>query len=179
MTHIETLEALFIKHGFKDFRWFDPKEMVVAEWVRMKCRFGCAEYGHNAACPPNTPPVEECGRFFREYGRAAVFHFEKKVAKPEDRHSWSRKVNAALLKLEREVFLAGFQKAFLIPMDSCALCRDCAGKRETCLKPKAARPTADAMAVDVFTTVRKLGYPIQVLADYGRVMNRYAFLLVE
>jgi hypothetical protein len=35
------------------------------------------------------------------------------------------------------------------------------------------------MAVDVFTTVRKLGYPIQVLQDYDQAMNRYAFLLIE
>jgi hypothetical protein len=35
------------------------------------------------------------------------------------------------------------------------------------------------MAVDVFSTVRQLGYPIQVLRDYSETMNRYAFLLVE
>ncbi len=179
MTRIETAEALFAGHGFTDFRWLDAKEIVVAEWVRMKCRYGCVEYGRNAACPPNTPSVEECGRFFLNYEKAAVFHFEKRVAKPEARHDWSRGVNAALLKLERDVFLAGFPKAFLVAMDSCSLCENCAGKREACLRPKEARPTADALAVDVFTTVRKLGYPIQVLPDYDRAMNRYAFLLVE
>ena len=179
MTRIQTVEGLFAKHGFADFRWIDPKEIVVAEWVRMKCRFGCSGYGHNDTCPPNTPPVEECARFFREYDRAAVFHFEKKVARPEDRHPWTRELGAALLKLEREVFLAGFPKTFLIAIDSCSLCRDCSGKRETCFRPKDARPTAEALAVDVYTTVRKLGYPIEVLADYDRVMNRYAFLLVE
>jgi hypothetical protein len=35
------------------------------------------------------------------------------------------------------------------------------------------------MAVDVFATVRNLGYPIEVLTDPSDVMNRYAFLLVE
>ena len=33
--------------------------------------------------------------------------------------------------------------------------------------------------MDVFATVRKLGYPIEVLIDYDQAMNRYAFLLVE
>jgi len=179
MTRIETVEALFARHGFTDFRWLDAKEIVVAEWVRMKCRFGCAGYGHSAACPPATPSVEECGRFFRDYEKTAVFHFEKKVEKPEDRHAWSRGVNAELLKLERDVFLAGYPKAFLVAMDSCSLCETCAGRRERCVNPKEARPTADALAVDVYTTVRKLGYPIQVLPDYDRAMNRYAFLLVE
>jgi hypothetical protein len=35
------------------------------------------------------------------------------------------------------------------------------------------------MAVDVFSTVRKIGYPIQVLSDYDQEMNRYAVLLVD
>jgi hypothetical protein len=35
------------------------------------------------------------------------------------------------------------------------------------------------MAMDVFSTVRRIGYPIEVLADYRQAMNRYAFLLIE
>jgi hypothetical protein len=35
------------------------------------------------------------------------------------------------------------------------------------------------MAVDVFSTVRQYGLPIEVLTDYEGVMNRYAFLLIE
>ena len=103
-----------------------PAEIVVAEWVRMKCLFGCREYGQNAACPPNTPPVDDCARFFREYKRAAVFHFAKTVDRPEDRHAWSRKLNLELLKLEQEVFKAGYVKAFLLFFDSCGICLDCA-----------------------------------------------------
>jgi hypothetical protein len=34
------------------------------------------------------------------------------MRKPEDRHAWSRKINAKLVKLEREVFLAGYERAF-------------------------------------------------------------------
>jgi hypothetical protein len=41
------------------------------------------------------------------------------------------------------------------------------------------RPEADALGVDVYTTVRKLGYPIEVLSDYKQAMNRYAFLLID
>ena len=173
------LEALFAKRGFSDYRWLDPREIVVAEWVRMKCLYGCREYGKNAACPPNAPPVDACARFFREYRRAAVFHFAKKVDRPEDRHAWSRKLNLELLRLEGEVFKAGFVKAFLLFFDSCGICLECAAERTACKEPKLARPTADAMAVDVFSTVRKIGYPIQVLSDYDQEMNRYAFLLVD
>jgi predicted metal-binding protein len=172
------LKKIFLKHGFSDFRWVNPKDIVIAQWVRTKCLFGCREYGHNAACPPNTPSVAECERFFREYKSAVIFHFEKKVARPQDRHAWTRKVNLKLLKMERAVFLSGYEKAFLLFMDSCTVCAECAETREACKEPKLSRPTPEALAMDVYSTVRKAGYPIQVLSDYGQTMNRYAFLLV-
>ncbi len=179
MSDNQALEALFAKHGYTDFRWIDPKKIVVAQWVRMKCMFGCGEFGRNAACPPNVPSVPECRQFFEGYTRAAVFHFAKTVDAPEDRHEWTRGVNAGLVALERAVFLAGHQKAFLLAMDSCGLCEECAGVREECKVPRSARPTPEGMAVDVFSTVRRIGYPIEVLTDYRQAMNRYAFLMIE
>jgi predicted metal-binding protein len=179
MVDREQLEAMFQRHGYTDFKWIDPQDIVVAQWVRMKCMFGCGEYGRNADCPPNVPSVAECRQFFSEYSTAALFHFRKTVARPEDRHAWSRQVNLGLVKLERKVFLAGHERAFLLAMDSCEICSECAGSREECKEPKSARPSPEAMAVDVFSTVRKYGYPIEVLAHYEQAMNRYAFLLVE
>jgi len=173
------VEQLIKSFGFQDFRWADPRRFVVAEWVRMKCRFGCPEYGRTASCPPQVPEVEACRRFFRNYREAVVLHFQKQVAKPQDRFSWTRSVNRELLKLEREVFLRGAEKAFLLFLDSCNLCPECSGQRQTCKLPKMARPTPEALAVDVYSTVRRLGYPIQVLSDCSQAMNRYAFLLLR
>ncbi len=175
----KTLEGLFQKHGYEDYRWVDPKSIVVAQWVRMKCTFGCREYGKSACCPPNVPSVPECRALFREYKAGVIFHFGKKVAKPEDRFAWTRGVNSKLLKLEREVFLAGYYKTFLLFMDSCNLCDACPGVRAECKYPKLSRPTPEAMGIDVFSTVRTVGYTIEVLSDYGQEMNRYAFLLIE
>lgn len=170
---------ILARNDISDYRWLDPHEILVAQWVRTKCTFGCGEFGHNATCPPNTPPVADCRRFFDDYRLGAVLHFQKAMARPEDRHAWTREVNTGLLKAEREVFLAGYPKAFLLFMDSCSLCDDCPGERTQCRHPREARPSPEAMAVDVFTTVRALGYPIDVLTDYAQAMNRYAFLLIE
>ena len=173
------LDVLFNKSGYSDYKWIEPRKIVVSEWVRMKCTFGCDNFGKNATCPPNMPLVSECRRFFDEYETGVVIHFEKSVQKPEQRFAWSRKTNMSLLKLERAVFLAGYQKVFLLFMDSCSLCAECPGKKELCKQPKSARPSPEAMAVDVYSTVRGFGYPIEVLTDYSQAMNRYAFLLVE
>jgi len=173
------LEELFLKHGFKDFKWINPQNIVVSQWVRMKCMFGCREYGRNACCPPNTPPVDECRSFFREYSEGIVFHFQKKFEKPEERHQWTKGINERLLNLEREVFLDDNPKTFLLFMDFCSLCKECVEERVKCNNKKSARTTPEAMAVDVFSTVKQLGYPIKVLRDYSEAMNRYAFLLVR
>ena len=173
------LEVLFHKHGYTDFKWVEPGEVVVSQWVRMKCMFGCGNYGHNAACPPNVPSVAEIRQFFAEYRAVVIFHFAHAVDKPEDRHAWTRGINQELLKLERALFLAGHYKAFLLCCDSCHLCSDCSETRETCKNPRSARPSPESLAIDVYATVRKLGFPIEVLTEYWQTMNRYAFLLIE
>jgi predicted metal-binding protein len=178
-SNYQDLKTLFQKYDYKDFSFIDPEKIVVSQWVRMKCMYGCGEYGQKASCPPNVPSVSECERFFREYSVAIVFHFDKKVDKPEDRHAWSSKVNMKLAKLEREVFLAGYERAFLLFMDSCCICSECSKERENCKEPRLSRPSPEAMAMDVFTTVRQFGFPIEVRTDYSQKMDRYAFLMIE
>ncbi len=114
-----------------------------------------------------------------EYTRAVVFHFEKTVEKPQDRKPWSKDYTGRLIALERQVFLSGYYKTIIIPFDSCGFCQECTGSRAECRNPKIARAGADALGIDVYATVRSVGYPIQVLKDYTDMMNRYAFLLVE
>ena len=108
----KALDEVIQAKGYTDYKWIDPGSIITAQWVRMKCMFGCADYGHGGACPPNTPSVAGCERFFGEYGDAVILHFEGDMDKPEDRHAWSAKINAKLIKLEREVFLAGDERAF-------------------------------------------------------------------
>jgi predicted metal-binding protein len=175
----QTLDAIFKEKGYTDYKWIDPKKIIVSQWVRMKCKFGCSEYGVGGACPPNTPSVAECEQFFNEYSDAAILHFEATMDKPEDRHAWSRRINAELVKLEREVFLAGYERAFMLFMDSCTFCKECTGDRQTCKEPRMSRPAPEAMAMDVYSTVKQFGFPINVRTDYDQKMDRYAFLMVH
>jgi len=173
------LDEVIQKKGYTDYKWIEPDKIITAQWVRMKCMFGCNSYGRCAACPPNTPSLSECERFFGEYEDALVLHFTGTMDQPEERHNWSAKINAKLVKLEREVFLAGYERAFLLFMDSCCFCKECTGTRETCQEPRMARPSPEAMCVDVYSTVRQFGYGINVRTDYDQQMDRYAFLFVH
>jgi predicted metal-binding protein len=173
------LEETFRKHGFTDYRWIHPKDIVVANWVRMKCVYGCPTYGECASCPPNTPPVSECRDLFDEYSDIAIFHIPLKVENPDDRKKVMSEITRKLLGLEKEVFLSGNVKTFLLPPDSCSLCTECVSSREDCKHPNLSRPPPEALAMDVYSTVRVVGFPIDVLQEFTDTMNRYAFLLVR
>ena len=179
VTAKKQIEKLAVAHGLGDFKWMDPRTVIIGHWVRMKCSYGCPGYGKRKTCPPYVPSVEECIAFFREYKRGLLFHFAKKFKDPEMRHPWSKEVNQRMLDLERKVFLAGFQKAFVFPQAPCRLCKNCTGTAEDCRQPYQSRPTLEAFGVDVYSTARMLGYPIQVVKDYSEEMNRYGLLLVE
>jgi len=176
---LEEIEGIFHKHGFNDYRWIHPKDIVVSNWVRMKCAYGCPDYGRGASCPPNTPSVTECRDFFDEYSDIAIFHFPIEVSRPENRHDIVTETDRKLLGLEKEVFLSGHVKTFLLFAGSCKLCKECTSSRKDCKNPELSRPTSEALAVDVFSTARAAGFPIEVLKDYSETMNRYAFLLVR
>jgi len=168
-----TLQRLFQQNGCRDFRWIDPGEIVVSQWVRTKCTFGCESYGRNAACPPNTPAVADCRTLLHEYRIAAIFHFPATFNDADERANWTRKVNLDLLKLEQEVVAAGHPKAFLLFLDACNFCRDCAKSRNVCRNRRMARPSPQGMAIDVLATAAKIGFPSD------RNGKNYAFLLLE
>ena len=173
------INALFEQQGYSNYTWIKADDIIVAQWVRFKCMFGCPHYAINATCPPHVPSVAECREFVRDYREAVIFHFTGAVDQPEDRTAWCREINLKLLEVERRVFLAGYYKAFIMFTDDCAWCRTCIGSREKCVNKTVARPSPEALAIDVFDTVRTGGLSIGVLTDYTQAMDRYAILLIE
>ena len=58
----ETLDCIFHSQGYTDYKWIDPTQIVVAQWVRMKCMFGCDEYGRGGTCStPRMSPASPGG----------------------------------------------------------------------------------------------------------------------
>lgn len=179
MDRQKKLEEIFAQYELEDFRWSSGKDIRVAHWVRVKCMFGCDNYGKSSSCPPNTLPVEECRQFFNEYDRVVLFHFEKEREAGFDQNAWSREINSLMYKLEKDVFLMGFHKAFCLYIDDCNFCKECVSDRADCKNKAMCRPCTEAFAVDVYETAREFGYPINVLKEKTETMNRYAILLIE
>lgn len=172
------IDGIIKQHDFADYKWIVPqKDIVVSQWVRFHCEFGCENYGKNGSCPPAVPSVEECRAMIREYERAVIFHF---VIHSEDKVD-ERSLLTRLYELERDVFLAGYFKVFLLQYGACNLCRDCRadGTRSKCVNKIKSRPGADAMAIDVYQTAHNVGYPVRVVRSHDESTNRFGFLLIE
>ena len=178
MVNKDKIESILKDQDFTDYKWINPKEIVVAHWVRVKCTFGCADYGLGT-CPPNTPSVNDCDSFFKEYESALIIRLNKFADKSSYPSDWSKEMTNKLLDIEREIFLSGFQKVFLLNQTACSLCKDCSGNRIDCKDKIKSRPSPESFAVDVYKTVRTAGLDINVVAQNPAEMNRIAILLIE
>jgi predicted metal-binding protein len=174
----EKIETYLQEIGLSDFKWIKPADISVAQWVRVKCEFGCSDYGLGT-CPPNTPSVQECRDFFKEYEFGLVIRLTKLADKDNYPSDWSREMTNKLLELERKVFLDGFQKAFLLNQTCCGLCSDCSGDRLNCKDKRKSRPSPEAFAVDVYKTVREIGMEINVIHGNPSEISRIAILLIN
>lgn len=150
--------------GAYDAKIIDPGTIKTAAWVRMKCQFGC-KYKKVHCCPPNTPTPKETQEVIDCYKTAMIIH--GKNTDPSD----------IVLKLEREIFLAGYYKVIGYGCGSCMLCKTC--NEEKCAHPKEMRPSLEACGIDVFETLRRNGFPISVLTDRKESGNYYGLLLIE
>ena len=175
----ETLNTLLRNYGFNDHTRINGSDIIVGQWVRLKCKFMCHNYAERAVCPPNTPSVEDCRAFFREYSTIYLIHFEKNAYHKNHDSEVFQDIDQALIELEKDLFYRGYYKVMMMPPTICHLCETCMSKREDCRHKDYARPTPEAFAVDVFKTVKKFGYPLEILSDYDSTMDRYAFLLLE
>jgi predicted metal-binding protein len=117
--------------------------------------------------------------FFNEYRHVVIFHLRLHNVIPEERFRWYRKKAMKLAEVERKVFLAGFEKAYALLFGGCYLCTECQVERLLCKLPEKARPAPEGMAVDVFYTVKRVGYPISVRTDTSQAADRYVLLMVD
>ncbi|WP_291859984.1 DUF2284 domain-containing protein [Marinilabilia sp.] len=178
MVDKQKIESILLNQEFSEFEWINPETIVVAHWVRIKCIFGCSDYGLGT-CPPNTPSVEDCSSFFKEYKNGVIIRLRKFADKDKYPSDWSRNVTNKLLETERQIFLQGHQKTFLLNQTCCGICKDCSGNRKDCKDKKNSRPSPEAFAVDVYQTARNVGMEINVVSENPSEINRYAFILID
>lgn len=146
-----------------------PVEAVhVPEWVDLRCRYGCGQYG-KPHCPPNSPSPQKTRELLKDYTRAFLLEGE-----PPTR-AFQRRV----LEAEREAFRDGFYKAFTLWAGPCSLCDSCGGTAGGCRNTRDSRPSMEGAGIDVFKTVRRAGLSLSPLKNRDDCVKYFALLLLE
>ena len=164
----ELCEAAKKKAGVIDARIIRPADVETAAWVQLKCQFGCDGYGQCLVCPPFTPTPDQMRKVLDCYKRGVLIHF-----------SPDAQIKATVAELEREFFLAGAWKAFGLGAGPCYFCRSCPVEDGQCRHAERARPAMEACGIDVFSTVKKYGFPIEVVRTTRQCPNYYGLILVD
>jgi predicted metal-binding protein len=164
---LKQVEKIILAHGAARLRRVNPRQIPTAEWVRLKCQFGCDGYGQCLTCPPYAPTPDQTRRLLDGYSTGFLIYWGHEAG--------GRK---ALAQMERQAFLKGWHKAFAMGSGPCELCREC-DLEGPCAHPSQARPSMEACGIDVFQTARNAGFPIQVVACRRGVPDFYSLLLLE
>lgn len=156
------------KAGVVEARIIAPADVVTAAWVRLKCQFGCDGYGRCLVCPPYTPTPQQMREVLDAYGRGVLVHFSPEA-----------EIKAVVADLERDIFLQGAHKAFALGAGPCYFCKTCPVEEGLCRHAERARPAMEACGIDVFATVTKAGFPIEVVRSTRQCPNFYGLILVD
>jgi len=171
-----------IQHGLTSIIPFSIDKIIVAEWVHLKCRYGCNKYNTSWCCPPATPDTEKIHKILHEYNTALLLSGSKEHSDFYRNNLRKRGVQVkcwkGMIGLERMLFLEGYYKAFSLVGECCALCKKCAYP-EDCKFPQEKRPSIESFSIDVIGTLNNLGTTSRVATDKAETFNYYGIILLE
>jgi predicted metal-binding protein len=172
MKPLESYCEKALEMGIDGAKIVNPCSVVTAEWVRMKCQFGCPGFGMGLCCPPQTPPPDLTRKLIDSYQKAILLH--RRLIKGER----AKIFNEAVVRLEIEMFLDGYYKVWGVGSGPCRLCREC-NLTSSCKHGYEARPSMEACGIDVFKTARDNGFDIEVVQTHDEKRNIFGLVLVE
>ena len=148
--------------GMETCRKFDPSLLVPEERVRGYCRQNlCATYGRNYMCPPYVGGLAEIQQKLRGYNLAWLLQRTVHLDAKNDIQGLlcSRlDFHRAVLEMEKTTAATGAVAPWGLIGSSCGLCDTCTVlKGKPCPHPTEARPSLEALAVDVRKLLQNLG----------------------
>ncbi|MGQ9722775.1 MAG: DUF2284 domain-containing protein [Candidatus Jordarchaeum sp.] len=200
---LEELSELAVKEGASRAKGIDTSLIVVDERVQLKCRYPpCINYGRNLMCPPYTPTAKEFREILQNYKYAIIFQIDKTMNKKIQDYLKNKETNLLDLSkdeefiklvldtgedegaeanriitaLEREAFKKGYRLTLGLTVGPCRLCKECDTKN-LCKHPWEARPSMEAVGIDVSKTAENAGFKIQWGTKES--MNLTALILID
>ena len=183
--HIKELCEKALSYGASKAVPMAVSNVVMDPRVSLKCQIPrCVHYGRNLMCPPNCVKPEEFAKALERYESAILVQAKiiTDLASMERRlgatslvevindEDYRRQLRAStrsfeeiLTKLERDAMKMGHRFALALSGGTCSLCEECAGitPGEPCRHPFEARPSMEAVGIDVVLTAEKAGVPVE------------------
>jgi predicted metal-binding protein len=203
-TDLEEIRDLAIDEGASRAKVIDTSLIVVDERVQLKCRYPpCINYGKSLMCPPYTLTAKELREILEKYKYAIIFQIDKTIDKEVQNYiknkettllelyndkkfvelvskkgAWREGVETSKIisALEREAFKRGYHFALGLTSGPCRLCESCDPK-SPCKHPWEARPSMEAVGIDVSKTAENAGFQIQWGTKES--MNLTALVLID
>jgi predicted metal-binding protein len=155
---LQTIKELGASHC----RFVSSGLLLPEERIREYCyenRCGC--YGRHLMCPPRTGSIAEATKKFGMFTTGILVQYSRVLdVKKEVAEVTASKRKLHHIILDTETYLkekAGMVKTFGMIGGECALCETCAGYRgEACVYPDRARPSLEALGVDVIGLLKSL-----------------------
>ena len=166
LARIDPIIALLKAEGASTVLSIPVSRVIVDERVRLKCQVPlCDSFHKNLMCPPFAMPVEEFRRVLGCYEEAILLQTEGLIdilndGKPgRDVFAPAGRLHDLVNLGEREAFRAGFHFAAGLIGGCCRLCEVCVAidNSRICRFPFRARPSMEAMGIDVVATLENAG----------------------
>jgi predicted metal-binding protein len=166
-------------------------DIVVDERTGLKCFVPlCSSYGVNLMCPPNVPPISKFREVLSCYHSAILIKMviplsgvsgdsgeenEEPPGAPTAEEmsiivDAQRRLHQIIDRIESLCFAAGYRFAAGLIGGACCLCEECVGLSSglPCRHPFKARPSMDAVGIDVVATVQRVGLHLSFGPNDGR-----------
>lgn len=198
--NLESLCKLAKELGANDAISFRAEGVVVDERVRLKCQVPiCDDYGLNLMCPPNVIGIQEFRKALAKYEWVLLIQVQASMSasmgteieqasdvaalykNPKFIESYRESFNPIKLhlhrivhKIEAQAFTLGYRFAAGFVAGSCQLCSECVAcgdSQEPCRHPYQARPSMEAVGIDVFETAKNAGLPFDIPLKDKTVWN--------
>jgi predicted metal-binding protein len=180
---LDSLVGIVRDLGATDANIIPAKDIAIDRRVRLKCMVPlCENFARHLLCPPNLMSVDEFQETLHLYTHALLIQLESendstdrskkalgkdliKELKGEDGDDrYERRLHEIVNRAEAAAFKKGFYLAAGFIGSECLLCHECVAQRggRHCRHPFQARPSMQAMGIDVIKTCEKAGMPVRL-----------------
>jgi len=158
---LEGIITYLRENGATEVKIINAADVCIDERVRLKCQIPrCDSYGQNLMCPPYVPSVAEFRTQLSLFSTALLLQISASIKQvSSDVYAPANKLHDLVNRGEKAAFEAGFRFATGLIGGCCRLCEECvivAGSTK-CRFPFKARPSMEAIGIDVFATTEKAG----------------------